>query len=229
MHDQSPAPVICLDGPSGAGKGTVGRMLAQRLGWHFLDSGALYRLVAVAAKKQGVDLDAAETLAGLAHRLDCAFGWDSRGREQIFLEGREVTAEVRAETTGAAASKVARQPAVRDALLARQRADRRSPGLVADGRDMGTVVFPDAPLKIFLTASAEERACRRHKQLMEHGISASITSLIQEIEDRDRQDRDRPVSPLVPDAEAQVVDSTGRSPEQLCEHIIGLARIRNLV
>ncbi|HMM45405.1 MAG TPA: (d)CMP kinase [Candidatus Macondimonas sp.] len=228
MHEAALAPVICLDGPSGAGKGTVGRMLAQRLGWHFLDSGALYRLVAVAAKAQDIDLDAPERLADIASGLDCAFGWDARGRERILLGGREVTGEVRAETTGAAASRVARHPAVRAALLARQRADRRPPGLVADGRDMGTVVFPDAPLKIFLTASAEERARRRHKQLMEHGIGASIADLIQEIEARDRQDRERAVSPLVADADALIVDSTGQTPSQLCMYIVDLAQRRGL-
>lgn len=228
MHDTTLAPVICLDGPSGAGKGTVGRMLAQRLGWHFLDSGALYRLVAVAGGQRHIDLDRPDALAGLAHGLDCAFGWDARGRERILLDGRDVTTEVRAETTGAAASRVARHPEVRAALLARQRAERRLPGLVADGRDMGTVVFPDAPLKIFLTASAEERAQRRHKQLMEHGISASIPDLIQEIEARDRQDRERAVSPLVADADALTVDSTGQAPSELCAFIVELAGRRGL-
>ena len=184
--------------------------------------------MAVAAKAQDIDLDAPERLADIASGLDCAFGWDARGRERILLGGREVTGEVRAETTGAAASRVARHPAVRAALLARQRADRRPPGLVADGRDMGTVVFPDAPLKIFLTASAEERARRRHKQLMEHGIGASIADLIQEIEARDRQDRERAVSPLVADADALIVDSTGQTPSQLCMYIVDLAQRRGL-
>ena len=228
MPEATLPPVICLDGPSGAGKGTVGRMLAQRLGWHFLDSGALYRLVAVAAAQRGVDLDSPESLAAIAHGLDSAFAWDARGRERILLDGREVTAEVRAETTGAAASRVARHPEVRVALLARQRADRRAPGLVADGRDMGTVVFPDAPLKIFLTASAEERARRRHKQLMEHGISASIANLIDEIEARDRQDRERAVSPLVAAADALSVDSTGRAPSELCDFILDVSGHRGL-
>lgn len=228
MPEAKMAPVICLDGPSGAGKGTVGRMLAQRLGWHFLDSGALYRLVAVAAGQQGVDLDQPGSLARIAHGLDSGFGWDVRGRERILLAGRDVTTEVRAETTGAAASRVARHPEVRAALLARQRADRRGPGLVADGRDMGTVVFPDAPLKIFLTASADERARRRHKQLMEHGIGASIPDLIREIEARDRQDRERAVSPLVAAADALNIDSTGRSPDELCALIVHEAERRRL-
>lgn len=228
MSEAFAVPVICLDGPSGSGKGTVGRILARRLGWHFLDSGALYRLVAVAARQAGIDLGATESLAGLANDLDVAFSWDDQGRERIVLAGHEVTAAVRAETTGADASRVAAYPAVREALLARQQASRRAPGLIADGRDMGTVVFPDAPLKIFLTASAEERARRRHKQLMEHGIDASIPSLIKEIEGRDRQDRERSIAPLKPAPDALTIDSTGRLPERLCEEIIALGQDRNL-
>jgi cytidylate kinase len=222
------APVICLDGPSGSGKGTVGRMLARQLNWHFLDSGALYRLVAVAARQAGVNLEAAESLAALATALNVEFSWNEQGQERIVLAGQEVTAAVRAETTGADASRVAAYPAVREALLARQQASRRAPGLIADGRDMGTVVFPDAPLKIFLTASAEERARRRHKQLMEHGIEASITSLIKEIESRDRQDRERSIAPLKPAPDALTIDSTGRLPEHLCQEIIVLGQARNL-
>jgi len=228
MCETHAVPVICLDGPSGSGKGTVGRMLARRLGWHFLDSGALYRLVAVAARQAGIDLEAADELAELAYALDVTFSGDEQGRERIELAGREVTAAVRAETTGADASRVAAYPAVREALLARQQASRRAPGLVADGRDMGTVVFPDAPLKIFLIASVEERARRRYKQLMEHGIDASIHSLIKEIETRDRQDRERPIAPLKPAPDALTIDTTGRVPEHLCEEIIALGRDRKL-
>lgn len=222
------APVICLDGPSGSGKGTVGRMLARRLGWHFLDSGALYRLVAVAARKKGMDLGAAEPLAELANALNIDFSWDEEGRERIILDGQEVTAAVRAETTGADASRIAVYPAVRTALLARQHAYRRSPGLIADGRDMGTVVFPDAQIKIFLIASAEERALRRHKQLIEHGIDASIADLTKEIEERDRQDRERSTAPLIPASDAVTMDSTGRLPERLCQEIIALGQAKHL-
>lgn len=228
MHEAHGVPVICLDGPSGSGKGTLGRMLARRLAWHFLDSGALYRLVAVAARQAGIDLGAADELAGLAYGLDVAFTGDEQGRERIELAGQEVTAAVRAETTGADASRVAAYPAVREALLARQQASRQAPGLIADGRDMGTVVFPDAPLKIFLIASAEERALRRHKQLMEHGIDASIPSLIKEIEGRDRQDQERRIAPLKPAPDALTIDSTGRLPERLCEEIIALGRDRKI-
>ena len=192
------APVIAIDGPSASGKGTVARRTAAALGFHFLDSGALYRLVALAVARRGIDPADTDTVAGIARTLDCAFSAD----ETVSLDGRDVSLAIREESVSAGASRVAAVPAVREALLARQRAFRRPPGLVADGRDMGSVVFPDATLKIFLTASAEERAQRRYKQLMEKGLGASMAGLLQEIRERDARDSERAAAPLrkVPDA-----------------------------
>src|SRR5690606_15065777 len=176
-------PIVTIDGPSGAGKGTIARAVARRLGWHLLDSGALYRVVALAALRAGVPLDDEASVARLAETLDVRFA-DEDGRERVVLGGEEVTAELRTERCGEAASKVAALPAVRRALLARQRGFIAPPGLVADGRDMGTGVFPEAALKVFLTASAEERAARRHKQLIDKGIDVSLRDLSREIAQR---------------------------------------------
>ncbi len=216
-------PVITLDGPSGSGKGTVGRAVAERLGWHFLDSGALYRVLGLAALEHGVDLADEAALAELARTLDVAFEG-----ERVVLEGRDVSGEIRSEAAGAAASKVAALPAVREALLDRQRAFRRPPGLVADGRDMGTVVFPDAPLKVFLDASAEERARRRYAQLKAQGADVNLEQILTDIRARDRRDRERPVAPLKPAPDAVVVDSTELAPEAVVETILRLARERGL-
>jgi cytidylate kinase len=199
-------PVVAIDGPSGSGKGTVSRSLAARLGWHFLDSGALYRLVALSAQRRGIALDDSTALAEIARSLPVAFG--PPDGEQVFLGEEEVGEVLRSEKCGEAASQVARLPGVRRALLERQRAFARAPGLVADGRDMGTVVFPDAVLKVFLTASPEERAHRRHKQLKEKGIDVSLPDLSREIAERDRRDASRSVAPLRPADSARVVDST---------------------
>jgi cytidylate kinase len=206
-------PVVAIDGPSGSGKGTVSRRLAAELRWHFLDSGALYRLIALDAERQGVALDDSTALARIAASLPVTFG-PAEG-EQVFFGAEEVSEILRSEKAGAAASQVARLPLVRRALLERQRAFARAPGLVADGRDMGTVVFPDAVLKVFLTASPEERARRRHKQLKEKGIDVSLPDLSREIAERDRRDASRSVAPLRPAEGARIVDSTGLTVEEV--------------
>lgn len=215
----SNVPVLAIDGPTGSGKGTVTRGLAQRLGWHLLDSGALYRLVALAAQQQGVGLDDPASLAGIAERMDVRFS-AAGSEEQIFLDGADVTAELRTEARGREASRVGAHPPVRSALLQRQRQFARPPGLVADGRDMGTVVFPGASLKVFLTADPTERAARRYKQLREKGISVSLASLSREIVERDQRDVSRPIAPLRPAVDARVLDSTGMSAEQVIDRIM---------
>ena len=203
------ASLIAIDGPSGSGKGTIAGILARKLGWCLLDSGALYRLLAFAARNHGVDLTNEDALKMLAAHLDVQFIAAAEGHGQrIILEGEEVTEAIRNEQIGADASQVAALPAVREALLQRQRAFREAPGLITDGRDMGTVVFPDAPLKFFLTASAAERAERRYKQLLEKGESVSLPRLLADIQERDERDSSRSVSPLVPAEDAIVIDSS---------------------
>ncbi len=202
-------PVITIDGPSGSGKGTISRLLANELGWHFLDSGALYRLVALAARHHAIPFDDELALQTLAAHLDVQFVSDETGLEtRTLLEGEEVSKIIRSEESGNDASKVAVIQSVRDALLARQRAFCQPPGLVADGRDMGTVIFPNAKLKVFLDASLEERTSRRHKQLKEKGIDATIDSLFDELAERDKRDKSRAVSPLRPAADAVTIDSS---------------------
>ncbi len=220
-------PVITLDGPGGAGKGTVSRLLAQELGWHYLDSGALYRLVGLAALERGISLTDEAALAELARNLDAQFEPSDGGAEpRIYLQGREVTAALRSENCGEAASRVAALGRVRHALLERQRRFRRPPGLVADGRDMGTVVFPDAPLKIFLTASAEERARRRYKQLKDKGMDVRLDDLFKEIEARDARDRNRSQAPLKAAAEAVEIDTTGMEIAEVVQRVLALWRER---
>jgi cytidylate kinase len=211
--------VVAIDGPSGSGKGTIGRLLAQKLGWHYLDSGALYRLVALAALQRRLDFNDAKGLAEAAATLDVRFTPAAAG-ERILLDGVDVGAELRTERAGDAASKVAAVPQVRSALLQRQRDFAVPPGLVADGRDMGTVVFPDALLKVVLTASAEARAMRRHKQLKEKGIDVSLPDLSWDIAQRDARDANRTVAPFKPAPDAQVIDSTSLTPEEVVAHIL---------
>ncbi|MEM8817684.1 MAG: (d)CMP kinase [Pseudomonadota bacterium] len=216
-HD---VPVIAIDGPSGSGKGTIARRVAEKLGWRLLDSGALYRLVALAALRRNIELDDEPALAGMARELNVWFASAADGSERIELDGVDVSREVRSEEAGAHASRVAALEAVREALLVRQRAFRKPPGLVADGRDMGTQVFPDAGLKVFLTASAEERARRRHKQLKDKGIDVSLAALSRDIEDRDRRDSERKVAPLKPAEDARRLDSSGLSIEAVAQTVL---------
>lgn len=223
------AAVITIDGPSGSGKGTIAGLLAKQLGWNLLDSGALYRLLAFAARNHGVDLTNEEALKLLAAHLDVQFIAAEAGQAQkIILEGEEVTDAIRNEQIGAGASQVAALPAVRAALLQRQRAFREMPGLIADGRDMGTVVFPDAPLKVFLTASAEERAQRRYLQLKAKDDDVNLTSLLEEIQARDERDTQRAVAPLKPAVDAIQLDSTELSIEQVLERILSEIALRDL-
>jgi cytidylate kinase len=223
INSSEPIFVITIDGPGGSGKGTVGRRVAARLGWHLLDSGALYRLVALGGLDAGLDPNDELGHTQLAETLAVTFGTDANGEEVIRVWGRDVTRQMRTEAAGSAASRVAAMPTVREALLERQRAFAQPPGLVADGRDMGTVVFPEAGLKIYLTASAEERARRRHKQLKEKGLDVSLAALSQEILERDRRDSNRAVSPLRPAAGAVLIDSTGMPVEGVVDEILALA------
>ena len=220
------APVIAIDGPSGSGKGTIARAVASRLGWNLLDSGALYRLVALAAAEVGVGPEASARLGQLARSLRVEFNQDAAGGECIRLAGQDVTLKVRAESTGERASRLAAVPEVRAGLLELQHGFRRFPGLVADGRDMGTVVFPDAQLKIFLTASAHERAQRRYNQLIEKGLTANLDALFHDISARDERDQTRAVSPLRPAADAVSLDTTQMGIEQVVGRVLELVRRR---
>ena len=223
MH---PVPILTIDGPSGSGKGTISRVAAKALGWALLDSGALYRLVALAGRQAGADLNDGAALARLAQNADIRFGSTPEGAEIVWLGGHDVTAAIRTESAGNDASKVAALPDVRAALLERQRRFAVPPGLVADGRDMGTVVFPDARVKIFLTASADERAARRYKQLKEKGVTATLAALSKEIAERDRRDITRSASPLVASADAVLLDTTGMPVNAVVERVLAIARER---
>ncbi len=228
LSPEAGAPIVTVDGPSGSGKGTVSRLLARRCGWHLLDSGALYRLVALAGGLEGLPSDDVEGHARLAHSMQVEFASDPQGGERILLEGREVSAGLRLEAAGAGASRVAAWPAVRQALLERQRDFARLPGLVADGRDMGTVVFPHAQLKIFLTASSDERARRRYNQLKDKDSSVTLAGLSLEIAERDRRDMTRSAAPLVPAADAIVLDSTALDAAGVADEIYAHGRSRGL-
>ena len=222
------APVVTIDGPSGSGKGTVSRLLAKRVGWHLLDSGALYRLVAIAGRLAGLESEDVQAHADLGLRMQVHFSSDAHGAERVLLDARDVSAELRTEASGAGASRVAAWPPVRVALLERQRAFARPPGLIADGRDMGTVVFPHAALKIFLTASIEERAQRRYKQLKEKDSSVTLAGLSLEIAARDRRDMTRSSAPLVPAADALILDSTALDAADVADEIHAHGRSRSL-
>jgi|ERR1700674_3648278 CMP/dCMP kinase len=215
MTDFAISPVIAIDGPSGSGKGAVAQRAAQELGFHYLDSGAIYRVAALAALRANVSLADQARLAQLAEQLD--FGFYRAG---VYLEGRDVSLELRTEAAGNAASAIAALPGLRVALLDRQRAFRQPPGLVADGRDMGSVVFPDAVLKIYLTASVETRAERRYKQLIEKGMSANIAQILKELRDRDARDSARAVAPLKINRDAVVLDTTNLTIEEAVEFVL---------
>jgi cytidylate kinase len=217
----SPVPVLCIDGPSGSGKGTVARRVAEALGWGYLDSGALYRLVALAAEESGISLDDEAGLARLAAGLSVRF---ESGGERVWLGEREVLDVLRTEHCGNRASRVAALPAVREALKDLQRGFARAPGLVADGRDMGTVIFPEAPLKVFLTASAEERARRRYKQLKDKGFDVNLAALFEEVTARDRRDAERAVAPLRPAGDARVIDSTSMAIDETVAEVLDEVR-----
>ncbi len=217
-------PVITVDGPSGAGKGTISHLLADTLGWHFLDSGALYRVTGQACLLEGVSWDDHPAVTEIARHLDVSFSTGEQGEVLVAYKGRDVSRAIRTEEGGRGASTVGAIAGVREALLARQREFRRSPGLVADGRDMGTVVFPDAPLKFFLTASAAERAERRYRQLIAKGESVSLPRLLEDIEERDARDKSRKVSPLVPAEDAIVIDSTATPIPEVFEQVMQKVR-----
>ncbi|MGH1461456.1 MAG: (d)CMP kinase [Neptuniibacter sp.] len=221
-------PVITVDGPSGSGKGTLCQLLARELDWELLDSGALYRLVGLAARHHGVELHDQEALVVLAAHLDVQFIAREGSSVQVILEGEEVTDVIRTETVGKDASIVAAIPAVRDALLDRQRAFAELPGLIADGRDMGTVVFPEATLKVYLDASSEERAVRRYNQLINKGLGASLQAILEDIQARDDRDMNRPVAPLKPAADAVILDSTKLSIEEVLAAVLDEARHKGL-
>jgi len=218
-------PVITIDGPSGSGKGTICQLLAKTLGFHLLDSGAMYRVTAVAAIQKGLDLSNESVIAELANNLNIVFTATEKG-VLVVLDGEDITRQIRQETASMGASTVAAYPAVRQALLARQRAFATEPGLVADGRDMGTTVFPNAVLKVFLTASAEERAQRRYKQLLERGESVSLRALLEDIKARDERDMQRSASPLTPAHGAIFIDSSSMSIDEVLDKIILLANDR---
>ena len=222
-------PVVTIDGPSGSGKGTISRAVARRAGWHWLDSGALYRLVALVGGQLGLGPDDVKSHAEAAQAMQVQFLFgDGLEEERVMLGGRDVTADLHSETAGAGASRVAAWPEVRQALLERQKAFAQPPGLVADGRDMGTVVFRDAELKIFLTASAEERARRRYNQLKDKGSGVSLAALSREIAERDARDSTRAVAPLKPAPDAHVIDSTDLTVEEVVGRVLALGRARSL-
>jgi len=217
-----PVPVLTIDGPSGSGKGTISRAVAQRLGWHYLDSGAIYRAVGQAAAWEGVDLSDPEDVAACAARTEIRFISDGEGEPHVVVNGKDATRALHTEAAGALASAIAAYPAVRVALVDLQLRFRQKPGLVADGRDMGTIIFPDAAHKVFLTASASERAKRRYKQLKDKGVSVNLDSLLHEITARDERDAGRAVAPLKPAADAVILDSTAMPITEVIERVLAV-------
>jgi len=225
MTTNDSVPVLTIDGPSGSGKGTIARAVADRLGWHMLDSGAIYRAVGYAAGLKDLDLSDAEAVARCAAETRIEFRDPGDGGEtRVIINGQDATDAIRTETAGAAASAIAALPPVRKALVDKQLAFRQPPGLVADGRDMGTVIFPDAPFKVFLTASAAERAERRYKQLKAKGLAVTLTSLLHEIELRDARDASRTVAPLRPAVDAVVIDTTGQPIPAVVAEVLAVVR-----
>ena len=220
--------VITVDGPSGAGKGTISRILAKKLGFHYLDSGALYRILGIAAQRHQVDTSNNKGLMTLAEHMDIRFDSSETGDIKALLEGEDITQEMRTEDTGALASLVASHPQVRLALLKRQRMFATEPGLIADGRDMGTVVFPDAVLKIYLTASIEERAQRRYKELLEKGEDVNLRGLIDQVRTRDERDMSRDASPLIPAVDAIELDTSEQSIQEVTDTVVNLAVFKGL-
>jgi len=220
--------IITVDGPSGSGKGTVSRILAKQLGFHYLDSGALYRLLGLVAVRHGLDIELKSDLTHVAENMDVRFEALTNGHNRVLLEGEDVTQELRTEETGALASKVAAIPSVRNALLARQKQFAKAPGLIADGRDMGTKVFPEAQLKIFLTASIEERASRRYKQLLEQGENVSLRALEEQVRSRDERDMNREASPLSIATDAIEVDTSDLSIQEAVDKLMNLAILRGI-
>jgi cytidylate kinase len=225
MSSSSSVPVLTIDGPSGSGKGTISRLVAEKLGWRLLDSGALYRAVGYAAGMEGLDLSDAEAVTRCAQTTKIRFQAATDGSDtRVLVNGHDATDELRTETAGAAASAIASIPSVRQALVDMQLGFRKAPGLVADGRDMGTVIFPDAPFKVFLTASAAERAKRRYKQLKEKGLSVTLATLQREIEARDARDASRTVAPLKPAADAVFIDTTGMGIDIVVAKVLAVAQ-----
>lgn len=222
-------PVLTIDGPGGSGKGTIAQKVADHLGWHFLDSGALYRLLALAAINHSVPLDDEQSLSILAAHLDIEFIVAAGVEPKVVLEGDDVSLDIRLPETSEAASKIAALPSVRSALLSRQREFQKSPGLVADGRDMGTVVFPEAPLKIYLTASVEERAQRRYRQLKEKGQNVNLSHLLDDIQARDDRDMNRAVAPLRPAEDAKIIDSSLLSIDEVFREVLNLLEDRGMI
>jgi len=221
--------IITVDGPSGAGKGTVCRKLAKKLGFYYLDSGALYRLLGLAAQRHRVSLEDGVGLSALAANMDISFDTSGPEATKVILEGEDVSLELRTEQTGALASKVAPHPEVRSALLTRQRLFAKAPGLIADGRDMGTEVFPQAPLKIYLTASIEERAQRRYKELLEKGENVSLAALVEQVRQRDERDINRDASPLRPAEDAIELDTSAMTIDEVMESVLSILALKKLV